>query len=190
VNGGNVGDLEITEENAINFMITGAFTRGGNQWGTGPYAVFEGAGTDAVQTITVSGVPTGGSFRLRYGNQTTAAIAYNATAGAVADALNALSNVPDGSFSATGGAFPGNPVVVTFGGALGSEPQPLLVVTNSALTGGTNPAVSVANTTTGVDGAAGVLPVALDPLDHLLVMMTEIVAPDSDDSPNDMPALP
>jgi len=36
--GGIVGDLSV-ENGAINFQITGASTREGNQWGNGPYAV-------------------------------------------------------------------------------------------------------------------------------------------------------
>lgn len=36
--GGIVGDITI-ENNAINFTITGASTREGNRWGSGPYAV-------------------------------------------------------------------------------------------------------------------------------------------------------
>lgn len=37
--GGNIGDITIDGENAINFTVTGAMTKGGNQWGTGPYDV-------------------------------------------------------------------------------------------------------------------------------------------------------
>jgi hypothetical protein len=189
VNGGNIGDLEITEDGTIDFTVTAAFTKGGNSWGTGPYAVAEAAGTNAVQTLTVTGTPTGGTFRLRYGGHTTAPIAYNATAGTVANALNALPGIADGSFSATGGALPANPVLITFGGALGSEPQNLLTA-RTAFTGGTNPDASVATTTPGVDGAPSGLPAALDPLDHMLIMLTEILAPAGDDSPAVMPALP
>lgn len=44
VQGGVLGDLEINGENAISFTLTGAFTKGGNAWGTGPYAVMDNAG--------------------------------------------------------------------------------------------------------------------------------------------------
>lgn len=37
--GGSFGDLEIDGENAVNLTITGAGTKGGNGWGTGPYDV-------------------------------------------------------------------------------------------------------------------------------------------------------
>lgn len=39
VAGGTFGDIEIGGENAINFTLTGAMTKGGNQWGAGPYNV-------------------------------------------------------------------------------------------------------------------------------------------------------
>lgn len=34
---GVLGDIEITGEDAIDFSITGAYTKGGNAWGVGPY---------------------------------------------------------------------------------------------------------------------------------------------------------
>lgn len=39
VGGGTFGDIEIGGEDAITFSLTGAMTRGGNQWGVGPYNV-------------------------------------------------------------------------------------------------------------------------------------------------------
>lgn len=39
VNAGVLGDLEVNGENAVDFSLTGAFTRGGNAWGTGPFDV-------------------------------------------------------------------------------------------------------------------------------------------------------
>lgn len=44
VQSGVLGDLEINGENAISFTMTGAFTKGGNQWGVGPYAVMGNGG--------------------------------------------------------------------------------------------------------------------------------------------------
>ncbi|QNJ55949.1 major tail protein [Microbacterium phage Rasputia] len=34
---GVLGDITIDGENAVTFSLTGAYTKGGNQWGTGPY---------------------------------------------------------------------------------------------------------------------------------------------------------
>src|SRR5689334_9864595 len=73
-------------------------------------------GVTEVQTITVTGTPTGGTFKLAALGQTTAAIAYNANAAAVQAALRALSRV--GAVTVTGGAGPGTPWVVTFTGKL------------------------------------------------------------------------
>jgi hypothetical protein len=44
VNAGVLGDLEINGEAAIEFSLTGAFTKGGNAWGVGPYPVVADTG--------------------------------------------------------------------------------------------------------------------------------------------------
>lgn len=44
VSSGVVGDFTV-ENAAINFTVTGASTKDGNGWGTGPYNVFDNAGT-------------------------------------------------------------------------------------------------------------------------------------------------
>lgn len=41
VNAGVMGDIEVDGENAITFSMTGAFTRGGNNWGVGPFDVLQ-----------------------------------------------------------------------------------------------------------------------------------------------------
>ena len=53
-------------------------------------------------TVTLSGTPTGGTFTLSVSGQTTADIAYNATAAAVKSALEALPNVGAGNATVTG----------------------------------------------------------------------------------------
>jgi len=98
-----------------------------------------------VQTVTISGSPTGGSFKLTYNGQTTAAIAYNASASAVQSALGVLPNIGSGNVLVSGSG----PWVATFSGALGSLWQPLLSADYSLLTGGTSPAVAIAHTTPG-----------------------------------------
>jgi hypothetical protein len=107
-----------------------------------PYA----AVTNEVQTVTVTGSPTGGTFTLTYSGQTTAAIAYNATAAAVQSALEALSNVNPGDITVTGNA--GGPYTLTFGGQYLGDNVAQLTATAS-LTGGTTPGVTVATTTAG-----------------------------------------
>lgn len=108
--------------------------------GTGPTQ----AGTSEVQTVTVTGAPTGGTFTLTFDGETTSAIPFDATPTAVQDALNALSNL-DG-VAVTGGA--GGPYTVTFPDSMGDVPQ--MTGDGSGLTGGTTPAVDVVTTTPGV----------------------------------------
>lgn len=107
-------------------------------------------GTNAVQTLTITGTPTGGTFRLTFNGVETANIAYNAAAAAVQSALEAISSIGTGNVLCGGGALPGTPVTITFQGLLAAEPQPLMTVTTPAFTGGTAPAGSVATTTPGV----------------------------------------
>ncbi|MEW2402137.1 hypothetical protein [Streptomyces sp. NPDC046862] len=110
-----------------------------------PYA----AVTNEVQTLTVTGSPTGGTFTITWSGQTTAALAYNATAAAVQTALENLSNIAPGDVTVTGNA--GGPWTLTWGGTqLGEDVA--APTTTSSLTGGTTPAVAVATTTAG--GAA------------------------------------
>lgn len=109
------------------------------------------AGTSEVQTLTITGTPTGGTFVLQFKGQRTAPIAYNAAAAAVVSALEALSTIGAGGVTATGGALPGTPVAITFAGARAARAQPLITAPVNSLTGGTTPAISIVETTPGVD---------------------------------------
>lgn len=102
-----------------------------------------------VQTVSISGTPTGGTFALAFGGQITAPIAYNAAASAVQTALQALSTIGSGNVTCTGGPLPGTPVVCTFAGTLATGFQGLMTSNSGGLTGGTTPTVSVAHTTPG-----------------------------------------
>ena len=111
-------------------------------------------GVNAVQTLSITGAPTGGTFTLTLNGFTTAPIAYNATAAQVQSALLAATNavgatLPANSITCTGGPLPTTNVVITFTGALGHQPVPLLTASSAGLTGGTTPTATVANTTTG-----------------------------------------
>lgn len=131
--------------------------------GTLDISKFNQTGTSAVQTVTVNGGPTGGTFTLTYAGQTTAALPYNATAAAVQAALQALPNIgtgyeglaPVGSSGyvqypgAVSVTLSGSAYTITFQGALASVKVAVLTATAS-LTGGTTPGVTVANTTAGV----------------------------------------
>lgn len=83
--------------------------------------------------VTVEGAPTGGTYALIVNGTPTAPIAYNAAASAVATAVNAISGVTGISgVTATGTGT----ITVTFPSLVGLS-------ASSALTGGTDPAVSV-----------------------------------------------
>ncbi|MFO0960811.1 MAG: Calx-beta domain-containing protein [Isosphaeraceae bacterium] len=106
--------------------------------------------TTAVQTITLTGGPTGGSFTLTRPDtgQETLAIPYNATAATVQSRIRQIfPNVGEG-ITVSGGPAPVNPFAVTFGGTLAGQAIPTLLA-SSFLTGGTSPAVEVVTTTEG-----------------------------------------
>lgn len=109
-------------------------------------------GVNEVQTVTITGSPTGGTFTLTYSGQTTAAIAFNATAATVKTELENLTNIGVNDVSVTGGPLPGTALTVTFRNALAATNVAQLTSTSS-LTGGTAPAIAHATTTGGV--AAG-----------------------------------
>jgi hypothetical protein len=109
-----------------------------------------GSPTNEVQTLTITGTPTGGTFKLSFRSVTTATIAYNAAAAAVQAALEALSTVGVGNVTCAGGPLPGTPVTITFQGTLAGQNQPLITINTPAFTGGTTPVASVAETTPGV----------------------------------------
>lgn len=85
--------------------------------------------TSKVQVVTLRGSPTGGTFTLSYGGQTTAAIAYNATAATVQTALTNLSNIGSGNATVTGSA--GGPYTVTL------APRSQVLTVFGSPTGGT-----------------------------------------------------
>lgn len=113
-------------------------------------AVYGAGGTDEVQRVTITGTPTGGSFRLTLEGETTAAIAYNANAAAVQAALEALPNVEVGDVTCTGGPLPGAFVTCTFAARLGKWDLAAMIADGALLTGGTSPAVAVTTPTPGV----------------------------------------
>jgi hypothetical protein len=115
--------------------------------GDGSYGPYLGH-TSEQQTITITGTPTGGTWTATFDGQTTAAIAYNATAAAVQLAVEALSNVTPGEVTVTGGPGPGTPWVVTFTGDKAGQNVPQ-ITTSSSLTGGSSPTITVTTTTAG-----------------------------------------
>lgn len=109
----------------------------------------------AVQTLTITSTPTGGTFTISFTDPatgtvyTTAGIAYNASAATVQTALEALTGIAPGDVTCTGGALPGTPVVCTFTGDLASTDIALMTADGASLTGGTAPAAAIAETVEG-----------------------------------------
>jgi hypothetical protein len=90
--------------------------------------------TDAQQVVALPGA-TGGTVTLTFDGQTTAPIAWNASATDVQTALLALANLAPGDVVVTMGPWPAA-VVVTFGGAYAGLAVPLLVLDTTNLVGG------------------------------------------------------
>lgn len=135
-------------------MVLAKITSGGDAGKVGPFA--GGTLQNEVQVVTITGTPTGGTFRLAFRGQATAAIAYNAAASAVQSALLALGNVGASDLAVTGGPGPGTPYTVTYGGNLAGQNVDALTLDTNSLTGGTNPTVAITTTTQGgvASGAA------------------------------------
>lgn len=126
--------------------------------------VFEGhfsagapsAGTDEVQTLTIGGTPSGGTFRLSFDGFTTAPISWSATNNTLRDnvdaALEALPNIGAGGVTTAVGTMTSGvgTLTITFAGNLGKRAVPTITVATNALTG-TSPTVAVAETTPGAD---------------------------------------
>lgn len=116
------------------------------------HRVFRGSGaptdgTDEVQSIDITGVPTGGTFRLAFGVYRTAPIDFDADAAELEAALLALSVFDEGDLEVSGD----NPnFSVTFGGNYGLSDQPLFTLYENLLTGGTTPNVTFTEDTPGV----------------------------------------
>lgn len=113
---------------------------------------------DTVQTVTITGSPTGGSFILTFASHPTAAIAPDAAPAVMQAALEALPGIGVGNVLVTNGAPAGLPWTVTFVGDLGATDVPVLTVTPS-LTGGTSPTAVVDVVT---HGSGVVIPSATD----------------------------
>ncbi|HEX2262734.1 MAG TPA: hypothetical protein VHH52_03095 [Pseudonocardiaceae bacterium] len=128
---GTISDLQVCspDPNILTFLMGGT--------------VITRPGVDEVQTVTVTGSPTGGTFTITYDGQTTAGIAYNANAAAVQTAIDNLSNVDPGDVVVTGTG----PYTLTWDSALGNVSQ--VTASGAGLTGGSSPGVTVGTTTGG-----------------------------------------
>jgi hypothetical protein len=121
-----------------------------------PIAGVPSVGTDEVQTVTIGGTPTGGSFTLTLEGYTTAAIPWNATnatlLASIDAALEALPNVGTGGVTVAAGTLTAGIGTLTCTFDTGNRARsPLLgVMTATNAMTGTAPTIAVARTTPGV----------------------------------------
>lgn len=113
------------------------------------------AGTSEIQTITIGGTPTSGTFKLRFQGYTTDAITWSATnATLVANidaALEALPNIGASNVTTAVGTMTAGigTITVTFAAALAAKALTVMTVPDNSLVG-TSPTVAVTQTTPGV----------------------------------------
>jgi hypothetical protein len=107
-----------------------------------------------VQVVFISGSPTGGTFRLSFGGQSTGNLAYNATAAQVRSALEGLSSIGAGNIGVTGGPGPNAPWFIEFRNGLGNTNVGPLDGTDN-FSGGTSPQLSIDTLLDGATYAPG-----------------------------------
>lgn len=123
--------------------------------GVYPFAGTPSAGTSEIQTLTIGGTPTAGTFTLSFEGFTTAAITWSSTnttlVANIDAALELLPNIGTGGVTtAVGTATAGiGTFTVTFAGNLAKKAVGLMTVTSSLT--GTSPTIAVTETTPGVD---------------------------------------
>lgn len=86
--------------------------------------------TDQAQTLTPSAAPSSGTYKINIGSQQTAAIAYNATANQIRDAIRLLTGFANVTVTGTLATT----VVITMAGVISSTP--LIVISDSTLSDG------------------------------------------------------
>ena len=105
-----------------------------------------------IQSVTITGVPTGGTFAL-VSTTSTSEIPFDATAQQVQSALEGVASIGENNVLVTGAA--GGPYTVTFTGALTGTNVATMTETHTNLTGGTTPGVTVAAVQNGAAGVVG-----------------------------------
>lgn len=124
-------------------------------------------GTDEVQTLTIGGTPTGGTFRLEFQGFVTAPISWNATnATLIANidaALEALPSIGVGGVTTAVGSMTAGigTATITFTGNVGKLAVPNITVAENLMTG-TAPTAAIAETTPGVTATERGAPVGAE----------------------------
>lgn len=115
-----------------------------------------GAGTNEVQTLTIGGTPTGGTFKLKLGTIETGPITWSATNGTLIGNMNTALDAVFGTASivaavGTMTAGIGTATLTFSGNEYAKSDQPLMTATNSLT--GTSPTLAIAETTPGVNAS-------------------------------------
>jgi hypothetical protein len=112
-----------------------------------------GVAANDVQTLTTTGVPTGGSQTWRFTDPISGATADFAVpfdSSSATAQTNIRAAIGNSDVVVSGGAQPGTPLVFTFSGTrYASKPVGLMTLVTNALTGGTSPVGAMAQTTLG-----------------------------------------
>ncbi len=112
------------------------------------------AGTNEVQTLTIGGTPTGGTFALGFEGRNSGDITWSATNGTLLSNMNTALDAAFGTSSivaAAGTLTAGiGTITLTFGANYAKRAVPTMTVVSNALTG-TSPTLAIAETTPGVD---------------------------------------
>lgn len=112
------------------------------------------AGTNEIDTITIGGTPTAGTFTLTFEGRTSGPITWSATNGTLVAnidaALEAMPNIGTGGVTTAVGTMTAGigTITVTFTGNRAKEDVPAMTGTSSLT--GTSPTLAVATTTPGV----------------------------------------
>jgi hypothetical protein len=113
-------------------------------------------GTNEVQTLTIGNQPTGGTFKLEFDGQTTAAITWSATnitlLANIDAALEALSNIGAGEVACAATTLTAGigALTITFSGTLAETNVATITVADNSLTHATTPTLVFAQTTQGI----------------------------------------
>lgn len=116
------------------------------------------AGTNEVQTLTIGGTPTAGTFKLIYDGVTSGSITWSATNATllanINAALDAMANLGTSYVVATAGTLTAGigTILLTFsGGSVAKRAVNTMTYVNSLT--GTSPTLAIAETTPGVDAS-------------------------------------
>jgi hypothetical protein len=116
--------LAVAQDDAVVFLYRNKKCRTAIRRIAFQHEVNASAANNEVQTISISGTPTSGSFKIGILLETTSALPYNCTATSAATILNARTVIDE--VSCTGGPLPATPIVVSWKGTQAATAIPLM----------------------------------------------------------------